>query len=391
MARLLIVDDDSEVRRTLRFVLQRSGHDVDEAEDGSDALRKADTNNYEAAIVDYRMPPPDGLEVLGRLRDIQPRCVRILMSGALDLPLVMNAINRGEVSRVVEKPFSRQTIVSALEEAVAARNRLEELCIGAHSDNVEMERRHLHECLTSELLTLAMQPIVTAGDGTVHGYEVLLRSSHSVLDTPMRVIAAAEAHGMLGRVADRVAGRVARLMETIPAEAVLFINVHPGELSDIEQVRGRYEQLTPWSKRIVFEITERSDVLQMHTWRSAVDFLTGKGFRIAVDDLGSGYNSLLVLAELRPDFMKVDRSIVRHIERDERKQRLIELLSLFAKATNTQLIVEGIETEQEANVAIRIGADLLQGYFYGRPATEPRGAIETAGASDRFDPTRSAK
>ncbi len=374
MARLLIVDDDSNVRSTLRFVLQRSGHEVDEAENGSDALRKANAGNYDAAIVDYRMPPPDGLEVLGRLRDIQPRCVRILMSGALDLPMVMNAINRGEVARVVEKPFSRQAIVSAIEEAVAARNRLEELCIGAHSDNIEMERRHLQDCLTSDHFTLALQPIITAGNGAIHGYEALLRSSHAVLDTPLRVISAAETHGLLGKVADRVAERAARLMETIPADAILFLNVHPGELSDLDQVRGRYEQLKPWSRRIVFEITERSDVLQMDTWRSAVDFLTGAGFRIAVDDLGAGYNSLLVLSELRPHFMKVDRSIVRHIESDERKQRLIELLSVFAKATSTQLIVEGIETEEEANVVIRIGADLLQGYLYGKPSTPPRGA-----------------
>jgi len=91
-------------------------------------------------------------------------------------------------------------------------------------------------------------------------------------------------------------------------------------------------------------------------------------FRIAVDDLGSGYNSLSVLAALRPHFMKVDRSIVEQIETDDRKQRLVELLVLFAKATGTQLVIEGIETEEEAGVVMRMGADLLQGFLYGRPS-----------------------
>ena len=371
MPRILIVDDDSDVRHMLSLVLQRSGYEIEEAEDGSEALRKATKNSYDAAIVDYQMPPPDGLELLTQLRDVQPRCVRILMSGALDLPVVMNAINRGEISRVVQKPFSRQTMLGALGESIAARARLEELCVGARSDSFEEQRRHLEECLSGDILTLALQPIVAAGNGSVKGYEALLRSSHAVLDTPLRVIAAAEAHDMLGRVADRVALCSARWLETLPEHINLFINVHPGELADVEQVRRRLQGLEKWSGRIVIEITERSHVLQMESWRSALDFLTGAGFRIAVDDLGAGYNSLSVLAELRPAFMKVDMSIVRHIEQDERKQRLLELLSLFARATSTVLIVEGIETEAEAAVVRRIGADLVQGFLFGRPSNSP--------------------
>jgi EAL domain-containing protein (putative c-di-GMP-specific phosphodiesterase class I) len=317
------------------------------------------------------MPPPDGLELLGRLRDLQPRCVRILTSGALDLPVVMHAINRGEVSRVVAKPFSRQTILDAIDAAVAARARLEELCIGARSDMFDVQRRHLQECLTGEVMQLALQPIVASADRCVYGYEALMRSSHAVLDTPTRVIAAAEAHDMLGRVADRVTQCAAGVLRTLPEQATLFVNVHPGELSDAAAVHQRYLQLQPWARRVILEITERSYVLENDTWRDSVDSLVRCGFRIAVDDLGSGYNSLSVLAALRPHFMKVDRSIVEQIERDDRKQRLVELLVLFAKATGTQLVVEGIETEEEAGVVTRMGADLLQGFLYGRPTPSP--------------------
>ncbi len=371
MARILIVDDDSDVRRMLRFVLQRSGHETDEAEDGAEGLRKAVSGTYDAAVVDYQMPPPDGLELLGRLRDLQPRCVRILTSGALDLPVVMHAINRGEVSRVIEKPFSRQAILEAIDDAVAARARLEELCIGARSDMLDVQRRHLEECLAGEVLQLALQPIIASADRRVYGYEALMRSSHPILDSPTRVIAAAEAHGMLGRVADRVTQCAAGILETLPEDVTLFVNVHPGELADAAAASRRYVQLQPWARRVVLEITERSYVLENNTWRGALDSLVAYGFRIAVDDLGSGYNSLSVLAALRPHFMKVDRSIVEQIERDDRKQRLVELLVLFAKATATQLVVEGIETEEEAGVVTRMGADLLQGFLYGRPTPSP--------------------
>jgi EAL domain-containing protein (putative c-di-GMP-specific phosphodiesterase class I) len=173
---------------------------------------------------------------------------------------------------------------------------------------------------------------------------------------------------MLDTVADHVAVFASHWLEILPHDVDLFVNVHPTELSDLGRVRRRLDRLKQWSSRIVFEITERSDVLQMDGWRGILDFVTGSGFRFAVDDLGSGYNSLAVLAEVRPAFMKVDRTIVRDIEREEHKQRLLELLSLFARATSTQLIVEGIETESEAAVVRRIGVDLLQGYLFGRPA-----------------------
>jgi len=375
MARVLVVDDDSNLRRVLSLMLQRSGYQVDEASDGLEALQKATASSYDAAVVDYQMPAPDGLEVLGQLREIQPRCVRVLMSGALDLPVVMHAVNRGEVSRVLQKPFPRQLIVSTLEEAISARARLEELCVGARSDGVESQRRQLEECLSGDFLKLALQPVVAARDGGLRGYEALLRSAHPTLDTPTRIIAASEAHDLLGRLADRVAQLACSWLRVLPPELSFFVNVHPAELSDIEAVQRRFTILKPWAHRVVLEITERSHVQQMIGWRHTLDALTAEGFRIAVDDLGAGYNSLSILAELQPSFVKVDMSIVRHIDREERKQRLMDLLSRFARATNTQLIVEGIETAEEAAVVKRIGVDLLQGYLFGRPSLSIAGML----------------
>ena len=92
------------------------------------------------------------------------------------------------------------------------------------------------------------------------------------------------------------------------------------------------------------------------------------GFWLAVDDLGAGYNSLSVLSELQPDYLKVDMSIVRGIETTPRKRRLLELLARFADATNTRLIAEGVETDAEAHALHQCGAHLLQGYLCGQPS-----------------------
>jgi len=293
--------------------------------------------------------------------------LRLLMSGALDLPVVMDAINHGDVSRVVQKPFRLDSIVRALEELIAARSRREDLGRSASDRTLEIQRSQLDECLSGGLLNLALQPIVAADDGALQGYEALLRSRHPELNSAARVIAAAEANDAIDRLADRVAECALQRLATLPAHLSLFVNMHPAELRDEESVRRRFETLLPQAHRVVLEITERSHILRMTGWQKAIDFLTRSGFRIAVDDVGAGYNSLSVLAELRPAFIKVDMSITRNIDREERRQRVLELLSRFARATSTLLIVEGIETDAEAGAVKRIGADLLQGFLYGRP------------------------
>jgi EAL domain-containing protein (putative c-di-GMP-specific phosphodiesterase class I)/ActR/RegA family two-component response regulator len=370
MSRILVVDDDAGLRNALHLILSRIGHEVDMAVDGTEALARAVSADYDAAVVDYRIPPPDGLDVLNRLRDIQPTCVRLLMSGTLDLPVLEDAVNRGEIARVIRKPFDTQSFVTALDGAITGRARLRDVYIGAMRDGFDRQRRQLEECLSSDTLTLALQPIVHAGDSAVAGYEALLRSKHPAFDTPLALICAAESQDMLGQLADRVAERAARILAVMPADLSLFINAHPAELSDADAVRRRFERLRPWAERVVIEITERTDVLQIMHWDHAVDFLTGAGFRIAVDDLGAGYNSLSVLAELHPAFAKVDMTIVRNIDSDMRKQRLVELLAHVAKATQAQLIVEGVETAAEAAVVRRLGADYLQGFLFGHPVTD---------------------
>lgn len=366
--RILVVEDDENLRSVLRTAIERRGCEVAEAHDGAEALSHIGAREFDAAIVDYQLPPPDGLEVLRQLLALQPRCVRVLMSGALDLPVVMNAVNRGEVTRLIAKPFHLGTLFGALDEALAERARLEQVYTRTRADILVRERRDLESCFSSCLLQLALQPLVQAGTGAVRGYEALLRSHHPSLDSPLRVIAAAEQHGLLGRLADRVSEAAAGWLAQLPAPSMLFINAHPDELADLPAVQRRFAPLLDSASRLVIEITERSSVLEQTDWRDAIVWLTEAGFRIAIDDLGSGYNSLAVLAELQPAFLKVDMSIVRHIDREERKQRLVELLTRFAQATDSQVVLEGIETAAEAATAHRLGVDLLQGYLFGRPS-----------------------
>lgn len=370
MARILAVDEDPSVLRTIERILVREGHEVVQASIGRAAVRLAGDRSFDVALVDFQVHNGDGISVLQRLREVQPACLRVLIAGRLDLPTVMDAVNRGEITRMIEKPLESTRLVSVVEDVLHSRRRLVEVARVQEAVASEQERRMLEECLAGSDIQLAIQPILSASDQQVVAFECLLRSSHSVLSGPLSVLKAAERHGQLSEVAGVVAQRAVGWMKRLPGDTRLFMNLHPDELADADGMISRLEPLSPWADRVVLEITERSRLQGLDHWETAVERVTDLGFSIAVDDLGAGYSSLSVLAELQPKYVKVDMSIVRGVDSDPRKRRLIDLLCRFAKATDAQLVAEGVETQEESDALMSCGVDFLQGYLFGRPSFE---------------------
>lgn len=330
------------------------------------ALELAARRYFDVALVDMHLGASSGVDFLQSLRGVQPACLAILMSGALDKDAIMDGVNRGAVRRVLEKPVSNQLLLSTIEEMLGLARSV------AMSDDASDEQRELIECFEEDHLRLAIQPIVAAADPTeVHAYEALLRSSHVQMRTPPAIIGAAERNGMLMPLADRVASRASDWLARLPPPVKLFVNLHPAELGHPGLLHERWHPASAHADRIVVEITERSRVLDFDAWRQSTSVLRELGFAIAVDDLGAGYSSLSVLAELKPEYIKVDMSIVRGVDTDLHKRRLVELLSEFAITTEARLIAEGVETEAEAEALRGCGAELLQGYHFGKPGFEP--------------------
>ena len=253
---------------------------------------------------------------------------------------------------------------------MTARRRMMEVYQVQEQAASEHEREMLEECLDGGHLRLALQPIVGGKSGEIRAFECLLRSNHSVLDGPLSIIRAAERHQMLPQLGQAVSKHAANWMGQLPKDIKLFMNLHPDELADPDGMCASLEPLKPWAERVVLEITERSRLQGIEAWDESVERVTAMGFAIAVDDLGAGYSSLSVLAELQPSFIKVDMSIVRGIDCDPRKQRLVDLLCRFADATEATLIAEGVETGEEAEALRDCGAHLLQGYLFGKPSTD---------------------
>ena len=371
MARILAVDDDALVRRCIQRILRRQGHEVVEATHGAQALRLLQDRSFDIALVDYQLPQMDGIEVLQKLREVQPACLRMLITGQLDLPMVVGAVNRGEITRVIEKPFETKGLQEAVDELMRKREAMVDLIKVQDNAARTERRRQLVDCLGSEAIQLALQPIFDAVTGAPFAVEALLRSTHPVFRGPLDLLKAAEDLEMIPDLAEVVVDRARRWMPQLPDGVMLFMNLHPDELADPRGVALRLDALAPWSHRIVLEITERSSLDGVDAWEKSVQALTEMGFKVAVDDLGAGYSSLKVLAELQPSFIKVDMSIVRDVDKVPRKRRLVDLLARFAEATDALLVAEGVETEAEAVALRECGAHLLQGYLFAKPSFQP--------------------
>jgi len=370
MPRVLIVDDEPMLLRTLSRIVEKSGYEVAQADSPSAARDVISTEHIDIALVDYNYHgTPAGLDVLRGLRQAQPGCVRILMSGCLDAPIVIQALNTGAVHQVLQKPLSGKDLRSALDACSVLQQRLQIDLLHLQEQERSRERGLLNRLLSGDYIDLALQPILSTSDQRLIAHEVLLRSSMPELPGPMQVITAAERCNMLLDISGAVASRAAALMPRLPDETMLFVNLHPEEFNAGDKLIETLAPLQPWARRIVLEVTEHSKVHAV--WIDTVNALRARGYSIAVDDLGSGYNSLNTLATLQPDYIKVDMSIIRDIDSDPYKQRLMALLAQLAEGTNATLLAEGVETEAEAEVLVKLGAHLVQGYLFGRPTINP--------------------
>jgi EAL domain-containing protein (putative c-di-GMP-specific phosphodiesterase class I) len=148
---------------------------------------------------------------------------------------------------------------------------------------------------------------------------------------------------------------------------LLFLNLHPRDLED-ETLYAEDAPLSALAPRVVLEITERASLSHVKDVRGRVAALRKLGFRIALDDLGAGYAGLTSFAQLDPDVVKLDMSLVRGSDTEPTKQAILSTFVNLCRDLNMMVVAEGIETAQERDTLASLGCTIFQGYLFGRPA-----------------------
>lgn len=223
-------------------------------------------------------------------------------------------------------------------------------------------------CADPTLAAIAFQPIVDLSRGEVAGYEALARLPGP--EGPEPWFAAATRLGKAGRLEAAVIGRILEAQPELPPNTFLSINVSPPALLS-EPVRDRLA-CAPL-EGVVLEITEQAQVDDYDSLAAAVAALRARGAMIAIDDVGAGYASLRHVLRLRPDFVKLDRELVKDCDRDEAQLAVLEMMGDFAGRVDAWIVAEGIERDAELAAVMRMAVPLAQGYHLARPGPRPEG------------------
>ena len=357
---VLVVDDDDSIREVLSLFLGMEGYRVTCASDGAAALAALRTSRYDIVISDLKMPKLGGLELLQEVSLINPEALTIIMTGFGTVESAISAMKRGAHDYVL-KPFKAEEMIRIIRRALE-QQRL---------DGVRNTERP-HAVLQANFdrvmrsMWIAYQPIVTAREGRVFGHEALLRSDESTLPTPAAVLETAEQLDLIEMLGRNIRDLAARPYNEGHGDGLLFVNLHGSDLED-PMLFSAGASLTQIAHRVVLEITERSSLDQLHDLETRVRRLRDLGFRIAVDDLGAGYNGLRAVTQLEPEIVKLDMTLVQGIHRNKTKQKVVRSMTNLAKDIGALVVGEGVESANDQAALIDLGCDLLQGFLFGCP------------------------
>jgi diguanylate cyclase (GGDEF)-like protein len=216
------------------------------------------------------------------------------------------------------------------------------------------------------------EPQVDLATGAIIGFEVLARWNHplSGIIAPDVFIPVAEEIGLIGRLSEQVIAEALHEAATWDAGLKISVNISPRQLADgwLAQriVRILSETGFP-AERLVVEITESSLFADIELARTIATSLKNQGIRLALDDFGTGFSSLSHLRSLPFDIIKIDRSFVSNIHSKRESAAIVRAVTTLAGALSVPVCVEGIENEPTFRTVVRLGCEVGQGWYFGKP------------------------
>ncbi len=374
-SRILVTDDDADLLATCANALASCGCHVETTPTRDAARIHAERGPFDVIVTDVVMKGTSALEFLRTVRERDADVPVLLVAASSDLAAAADAVAYGAF-RYLSKPVAPTTLLEVVRRAVElhrmATLKRQALDIAGSTSHHLEDRAGLevHFDRALDRLWLAFQPIVSWRQETVFGYEALVRSDEPTLARPLDLFTAAERLGRLHDLGRAIRQRVARSAPDAPASCKLFVNVHSSDLDDVDLI-SPWAPLTTIASSIVLEITERSSLERIDGLGARLEKLRRLGFQIAIDDLGAGYAGLSSFSQVEPEIVKLDMSLVRGIDTSSRKRSVVRsMLDLAGRDLGMIVICEGVETEAERDTLAALGADLLQGYLFAKPARE---------------------
>jgi len=367
---LLVVEADP--MKPLAQLLEAAGFAVRSTDDGVIATQLLASMRFDAVLTDIASRALDGLELLRFVREQHGDLPVLLMTGAPDVEQAAQAVEHGAFQYLLQ-PVPPDRLLPALDKAVRVRRASVERnaafarALEDHA-TIETGRADARDRFQNAMDKLFMmyQPIVLPG-GKLYAYEALVRSEEPTMRGAGEILDMAEHLDAMQELGRHVRAKAGEFAVQAHGKHYLFVNLHADDLLD-ELLALPTEPLSQVAPAVVLEITERAALHDVDEAKVKIEELRSMGFRIALDDLGAGYAGLTSFTQIRPDVVKLDMALVRNVDTDAVKQKLIRSIIDVSRDMGTLVVGEGVETTGERDVLVEMGCHLLQGYLFGKPA-----------------------
>ena len=237
------------------------------------------------------------------------------------------------------------------------------------TDEEFKEMMVVQDIMDNNRLSYHFQPIVNAKTGDIYAYEALMRAESTPYVSPLTILKYAD---YMGRLYDVERLTFFNVLEKIGENEALFegkkvfINSIPDNRLQGHDADILEHKLKKYSATVVVELTEQAEVPDDEL-ALMKKIYASMGIETAVDDYGTGYSNVTNLLRYMPDYVKIDRMLLTEIQESPQKQHFVREIIDFAHDNNIKTLAEGVETIDELQMLIRLGVDLIQGYYTARP------------------------
>jgi len=373
---IYLIDDEVEMLEMLSDIIEMMGliaQPYSRAGHFFEHVKKFEENAI--LVLDLNMPDMDGIEVIRRLSTMPAPPALILVSGhdsgVLHAAEKLGRARNLEILDYIGKPIDLEKFKNLLSSTSSDKDTVPTRL----SIDTEPSFEELQWAITHEQLVLHYQPQINISTGNIIGVESLTRWQHPErgLIYPDRFIPLAEKTGLIGAITHWVIdhavkqkqqweGKGLDLLVSVNISAVditsLTLPEHLAELLDSNQ-------LDP--TMLMLELTESALMGELVTSLDILTRLRLKGVGLSIDDFGTGYSSLSLLHRVPFTELKIDRSFVANMSEDEEAKAIVKTCIILGHELNMQVVAEGVETPEQAEILKLLDCDIGQGYFYSKP------------------------
>jgi EAL domain-containing protein (putative c-di-GMP-specific phosphodiesterase class I)/ActR/RegA family two-component response regulator len=384
--RVMIVEDNPADARLIQEALKASGGGGFKLVHEStlqNALMQLPEKGIDAIVLDLGLPGTAGLETLEKIHQADAATPVIVLTGSSDEAMAVEAIRLGAQDYLVKDKLNGGALARSLRYSVErsriqprrkqepAEKETDPLLTPVWAEDIDVA-----DILENERVESRFQPWVSLKKRSIVGFEGLCRGVRKDtlnLISPVPLLELSKRRNLL-KPMDRLFRK--KVLEGFAPAArrnpdlVLSVNFDTSVLNEDEKALDdfiaavRANRLDP--SHIAIEILE-SKSCELCRLKRFIENQRKLGFLIALDDIGAGYSNMERIAELKPDLIKVDRTLVMGLHQSYHKQEVFKCMVKLAHSLGALLIAEGAETEEETMRALELGADMIQGFYFSRP------------------------